>query len=115
MGKIRINTIGDESLEQKQKTQAEKRREAKKMEKNQDISPANDEESQRFSQANGLIGRTESVLPQKKIVQKKSSAKKKKRSPRYIASQKIIDKSKLYTISDALDALSQIQKTKFDE
>jgi large subunit ribosomal protein L1 len=96
MGKIRVNTIGDENLEQKQKDEAKKRQEAKKVTKE-------------------TAGSEEPVKEQKKKMQKKSESKGKTRSPRYLTSKKITDKNKAYKIADALDLLEQMQKAKFDE
>lgn len=102
MGKIRVNTIGDEAAEQKQKIEAEKRREAKKS----SAPKAMDDKIENSS--------TEASAKAEKVVKKKST-KKKARTARYVASKKFSDKTKVYAIADALDLLSQMQKAKFDE
>src|SRR5258705_13892704 len=102
MGKIRVNTIGDESLEQKQKKEAEKRQESKKMAKSEEPIAKSEPIS-------------ENQPVEKKKTQQKSQSKSKTRSPRYIASKKSVDHVKQYKLSEAIDLLSQMQKAKFDE
>src|SRR5260221_11457090 len=123
MGKIRINTIGDASLEKKQKTEAEKRREAKNVEKNQDVILASDQGTRpesvsvqkRTDDGQVVDAQRGTSMTEKKKAQQKSQSKSKKRSPRYIASKKLVDRSKQYSLSDAIDVIAQMQKTKFDE
>ncbi len=115
MGKIRINTIGSED-EQKQKTEAEKRREAKKAAKTSvegRPEPSADGEGSHKNQP-----KLDEGLPKeqpKKKMQKKSTAKKRVLSPRYTANVKLRDKTKIYTTAEALDILEKMEKTKFDE
>jgi len=110
MGKIRVNTIGDESLEQKQKVKAEKRREAKSAgkteEKKSDVIPD-------AGVQNPELSSSEKVKEPKKKIQKKSEPK--VRSPRYLTSKKNIDQTRQYPLGDALDLLSRMQTAKFDE
>ena len=106
MGKIRINTIGDENLEQQQKEEAKKRQEAKKS------AVGRPEQSEESPQNQAKIDTEKKVV---KKVQKKSQAKKKIRSPRYVESRKFADKSKQYNIAQAIELLEQMKKAKFDE
>jgi large subunit ribosomal protein L1 len=108
MGKIRVNTIGDETAEKKQQEEAEKRRAAKRATKASEAHPET---------AAGTEGtpQTQSESKKQKNMVKKSSGKTKVRSPRYVTSRKLSDKNKLYPISEALDMLSSMQKAKFDE
>lgn len=101
MGKIRVNTIGDETVEQKQKEEAKKRKEAKKVVKTTEKT----DEPVLASEENKV----------KKKVQKKNEPVARKKSARYISSKKMIDKTKHYDILEALGILSQLQKAKFDE
>jgi len=128
MGKIRVNTIGDENLEQKQKKQAEKRRESKKTTKMEGMEGS--EEQKVPKEPEGEIIRenqlsiNENQKEQKKKTpsftkvsagkQKKAKAKK-IRSSRYITSKKIVDRNKLYQVAEALEVLSRMQKAQFDE
>jgi len=95
MGKIRVNTLGDEAVEQKQKIDAAKRKEAKKATKKTDDSDI------------------EPVKKDKNM--KKKVGKKHVRSPRYAENAKMIDKTKAYSLKEALETLSQVKKAKFDE
>lgn len=112
MGKIRVNTIGDESLEQKQKIDAEKRQEAKKVAKAEEPNESKETKGESKKEIEKTAKAPSSV---KTTAGKSGGQKKKLRSPRYIASKKFVEKSKQYKIIEALDVLSQMQKTKFDE
>ena len=101
MGKIRVNTIGDEQAEAQQKVEAEKRRAAKKAEKTEETAaetPA-----------------TESEAPKEKKVMKKKAAVAKARSPKYTEVAKLRDKTKFYGLSEALEVLEKMKRAKFDE
>ncbi len=106
MGKIRVNTIGDESLEQKQKEEAQKRQEAKKSAK---IKVDDASETPIISQEEAKTDKKSAKKMQNKAVAAK------KRSSRYAASAKLREKTKTYSLKEALAALSQMQKAKFDE
>lgn len=100
MGKVRVNTLGDEALEQKQKEEAEKRKEAKKAAKVQtDASEVTAEPT---------------AKPEKKKMQKKNT-KKQTRSPRYVESAKMVTKGKEYALKEALTTMEALKKAKFDE
>jgi len=117
MGKIRIKTLGDEELEKEQEKKAKKRQEKKKLEK-----PVN-EEAQKAVSTEGLgepKGKLENVeVPQaaqketpkeaKKDKKKKKKTPAKKRSMRYKSAKILIDKTKLYSLDEALDLLSRLQ------
>ena len=98
MGKVRVNTIGDEATEAKQKAAATKRKEAKKAEKKVDEFVSAEPEEKK----------------DKKMV-KKNAGPAKKRSPRYATSIKMVEKAKVYAVKEALQLLSQMTKAKFDE
>ncbi len=100
MGKVRVNTLGDEALEQKQKEETEKRKEAKKAAKSQADSAE--------------ITGEPAAKPEKKKMQKKN-AKKHVRSPRYVESAKMVDKAKAYSLKEALATMESLKKAKFDE
>jgi large subunit ribosomal protein L1 len=101
MGKVRINTIGDESLEQKQKVKAEKRKETKKVEKE-------------TTEVNTVDVKSETV-EKKAVIVKKSAEKASPRSKKYQSVVGIVDKMKTYELSEALELLPQIHLAKFDE
>lgn len=100
MGKVRVNTLGDEALEQKQKEEAAKRKESKKAVK----VPADAPEA----------AVKQPAKPEKKKMLKKS-AEKHVRSPRYVESAKMVDKAKAYSLKEALATMESLKKAKFDE
>ncbi len=105
MGKIRVNTIGDEAAEAKQKEEAAKRKAAKKIAAGRPEPSKDGEET-----PNGG-----SQPETKKKMVKKNAAPTHKRSARYATSAKLVEKSKMYSIKEALEILSGMTKAKFDE
>ncbi len=120
MGKIRVKTLGDEEAEKEQKEKQTKRKEAKKTEaKIEDVSEENLVEQEA---AKPEINSDEISEPKKSSYKEKDQAKtsgnaskQSKRSTKYFSSVGLIDKNKLYTISEALDLLSKTHLAKFDE
>ncbi len=95
MGKIRVSTLGSEEAEKKQKQKAEKRKQAKQQSKAPEIVE------------------TVSVVEEKKADKKKSYAKKDekkshKQSKRWKTTAKLVDRSKTYSLSQAIDLLEQM-------
>ena len=140
MGKIRVKTIGDESAEKKQKAEAKKRKEAKRLEdieqqKNlsqpadQEIDDqaveveaktsgneepvANDSSHEEVKAAKPKleVAKTPQPAPKKEANGDKSD----KRSSRYQTVASLVDKSKTYTVKEALDMLPKLRLAKFDE
>jgi len=123
MGKIRVNTIGDEAQEKKQLEEAEKRRAAKKVVKNEDQKGAGVAGEEGLPTARTEHGEgapeggklpTEPQAKAKKPMKKKTAAKR-TRSPKYVESAKLRDKTKQYSLSEALDVLEKMKRTTFDE
>lgn len=143
MGKIRVKTLGDESLEEEQKKEAHKRKEARLAESRQ---------AKRTAKAPGLkggqrvvaVGPTEEELKQLSVsenlsgsviaretsnkktattrARKKSETQKKAkpstprpRSKRYKTVAAMVDKKKQYKLSEALELLPRLKLAKFDE
>lgn len=128
MGKIRVKTLGIEEIEQKQRQEAKKRKEEKSV-------------SRRTAKAPGLkggerivaVGPTEEELEKLEIPQvaevaqvAKEQEKKQKarvtrgiskhvRSKHYQTVAKMVDRTKAYPLKDALDLLSKIHLSRFDE
>lgn len=108
MGKVRKVTLGDEESEKESRRKAEARRQTKASKKTKatpvevaDITP----------DAKKLIEEVEQV-PSKDKKQKKIKAK--VRSKRYQEVIKMIDKTKLYALKDAVSLVKQTSLTKFD-
>ena len=101
MGKIRVKTIGIEDEEEKQKLDAKKRQAAKKADfvKKAETAPETEtpkkEKKEKFQKANG---QNEHVY-----------------SKAYVAKATLIDKSKKYSLTEALELLPKLQRAKFDE
>src|SRR3990172_9138404 len=121
MGKIRVKTIGDESLEKEQKNEAKKRKEAKKVVKAPGM---------KGGERVVAVGPTEEelgALEKKEEVEKealKNTAKAKKQtknqrkafhSQKYITIAQSFDKTQNYALSEALELLEKLQRKSFDE
>src|SRR5260221_3413795 len=144
MGKIRVNAIGDESIEKKQKQKAEKRKEIKAQTKGEDLSEKKDdnvilgpetegrgrlldkrgdtdartpESSLRQAQGETDSGQARMTTNQTavKAKQKKQVSSKKPRSAKYKEAKALIEKDKMYPISQALDLVEKTHLAKFDE
>lgn len=130
MGKIRVKTFGDEEQEQKEKEKLEKRKQAKLSE----AKSASGEKAAASSAVesvkaikNGEIETEPSLAKATEEQEKKSSktkstySKKAKTEQKAFHSQKyqsllsLVDRTKVYTLNEALDLLEKIQRKKFDE
>lgn len=110
MGKIRIKTIGDEEKEKKQEEEARKRAEAKRAEKKETDETATDEKpKENFTPVAAAETKTKT--------KSKYAAKhtKSKRSGAYQEKLAFIDKSKQYSLTDALILLPKLGLAKYDE
>lgn len=101
MGKIRVKAIGDEELEKQQAEESKKRSEAKKAEKSEEQTAEN--------------GETEDAPVKKAKKEKFQTESKNKRSKSYIAKAEMVDKSKLYSLTEAIKILPELKRAKFDE
>ena len=118
MGKIKVRTLGDESLEQKQKEKSKQKNKEKKLVKGGkggerviSVGPSA-EELARIE----LPKETEEKKETKKVTKK--SFKKEKKNPRsksYQDALKNLDKSKRYSLLDGLSMLEKLKRSKFDE
>ncbi len=114
MGKIRIKALGDEEKEKKQQEKDEARREGKKIAK------------QKSKGGNSIVeieGLPEEVLQKQEELEKaetegkKAKSKKasqKVRSAKYVKIRALIDKTKTYSFSQAIDLVKKANLTKFD-
>ena len=133
MGKIRVKTFGSPEEEAQDKKKSQDKREARL----QKAEHRDGGQAKKMGKAPGGKGgervvslgvseeeivkelessQTETTPEEKKTKSKKEKfAKKKIRSKRYQASAINLDKSKAYSLKEALELLSKFQKTKFDE
>lgn len=125
MGKVRNVTLGDEDAEKEAKRRAEARRQTKASKKGKlegvglhggertvvmegtDIKPE-------FKKLIDEVESGESPEESKKKSAKKKATRAKVRSKRYQEAAKMIDRTKLYPITDAVSLVKQTSLTKFD-
>src|SRR3989344_890827 len=133
MGKVRVKTSGLPEEEEKEKKKTKEKKEAKKMAKGAHggervvaVGP-NEEEIEKVletkpteegkeepsfaktASSTAMATKAESKGKKEKFI------KKRVRSKRYQTSVQVLDKSKIYPLSEALELLSKFQKAKFDE
>ncbi len=124
MGKIRVAKLGDESSEKEQKRRAEARRETKKSKK-QKVEGVGMKGGERVAVVEGTEIRPEF----KKLIEeveggeaveagtkskKKKEGKTKIHSKRYAEMSKLVDKTKLYPLEEAVKLIKKTATTKFD-
>jgi large subunit ribosomal protein L1 len=127
MGKIRVKTLGNEEAEKKQKEQTKKKSENKKLVKGAkggerivSVGPSEEELAQ-LSVSENLSDSVVAIETSNKKTATTETQKKEKhrkervRSKNYQAIAKIVDKTKKYSLSDALDLISKLKRAKFDE
>lgn len=104
MGKIRVKTIGLDEAEEQEKKEAQKRKEAKQ-------ATAKEKPEEKLETDDVIESKAEKK--QKKHPKKETSKEKHSNSYKKVSTK--IDDSKKYSISEALDLLKEMQRTKFDE
>lgn len=106
MGKIRVAALGDEQ-EAEQKRRAEARRQTKQSKKSLDKAQ---------DKLTGVKPVEETVTGEEEQKVKKSSKQKKARvrGKQYVEKSSLVDKMKLYPLSEAIDLIKQTSFTKFD-
>lgn len=109
MGKIRVKALGDEEAEKKQKEEARKRAEAKKAEKKSDA----EEKSVKKTDDDAAAESPKAVSSYAKKAAMKNTRS--KRSTKYQELSGKVDKSKSYSLDEALKLLPQLKLAKFDE
>ncbi len=123
MGKIRVAKLGDASQEKEQKRKAEARRETKKSKKGK-VEGVGLKGGERVAVVEGedikpefkkLVEEVESgETPTEAKTEKKRKQKIRVRSKRYQELTKLIDKTKLYPIAQAVALVKKTSTTKFD-
>jgi len=133
MGKIRVKIIGTGEQEEQEKKKAKEKREAKKMSKapglkggqrvvavgpsEEELSRLSDVSSQSSDSSQSVNQSTDKQKTgkQKSDNRKQKTDSKKRRSKRYQTSAQVLDKTKVYPMTEALELLAKFQKAKFDE
>lgn len=125
MGKIRVKTLGNEEQEQKQIKKAQKRKEAKKQEiaeaipaEKADVSPVAKGVKQPEAKIPAKEAKKEARLAesrQEKKLEKKTPGKKKSRGKKYAQVAALVDRNKIYSLTEALEILPKLKTANFDE
>ncbi len=123
MGKIRVAALGDEQTEKEQKRKAEARRQTKDSKKVK-VEGVGMKGGQRVAVVEGtdvrpefkkLIDEVESGEKPEESAKKQKKAKKvKTHSKKYVEKASLVEKNKLYTLSDAVSLVKQTSLTTFD-
>lgn len=111
MGKIRVKVLGDEEQEQEKQKEAKIKKEQKQARK----SASGEATSDAVEEV--TVSPIESVEPKEKKVKKEKFDEKKKaaHSKSYQTIATLVDKTKTYSVADALALLPQLKRAKFDE
>lgn len=113
MGKIRIKQLGDQEREQKQKAADQARREGKKLAKLKGKGGGRIVEMEGVPEE--VLEKQEETAPvPKPELPKKKEAAKKERSLRYQKVRSLVDKTKAYPLTQALDLVKKTSLTHFD-
>lgn len=102
MGKVRVKTLGDEELEKQQQEEARKKAEAKRAQKKAESTDSEEATS-------------ETTDEKKTVKQKFADVKRDKHSKVYATLSQKIDKTKTYTLKEALEILPTLTRSSFDE
>ncbi len=118
MGKIKVRTLGDESLENKQKNESKVKSKEKKLVKGAkggerivSVGPSEEEIAKIQLPKEETAVKTE-------VKKVKKTFKKENKAPHSKSYQKVLaalDRSKKYNLTDALSMLEKLQRSKFDE
>lgn len=124
MGKVRVNVIGDETLEAEQKAEKDLKRAEKKARESaseETQGESSNEEAETPTQNN----QAENSQSSESIEEVKAAPKKQKkekflkkgssRSANYTAKIMQVDKNKTYSLSEGLELLRKVKMAKFDE
>lgn len=103
MGKIRVATLGDEQTEKEQKRKAEARRQTKESKK------AKSEETENSDVQTEAVEKT--TKADKRV---KSESKAKTHSKKYVEMASLVEKQKIYSLSDAISLVKRTSMTSFD-
>jgi len=123
MGKIKVRTLGDESLENKQKEKSKQKNKEKKLVKGTKggerivaVGPT-EEELAKIELPKDTIEEKKNP-PAGEKVKKAKASKKAKQAPHsksYVAIAKTLDRGKRYSLLEGLAVLEKLQRSKFDE
>lgn len=116
MGKIRTKLIGAEDVEEKQKKEAQARREAKKL-----LKEKKEPEAKEVKTVEPKVEENEVEENEVQMAEKKKKSKQKvievikKRGKKYLTTQKLVNEKKKYSYADAIELVKKMKYSKFDE
>ena len=113
MGKVRVKTFDESGELQDDKKRA--KYEAKKAAKRAEATSAPESDSVVIEPADTQETSVEQTTPQKKVVKKKFESVKQADSKRHKANASLVDKSKSYSVKDAVENLKKFKSAGFDE
>jgi large subunit ribosomal protein L1 len=122
MGKVRKVVMGDVEQEKKQRKKADVRREAKKLKKVEGVGLHGGERTA-VVEGTELKADVKEILEEVESGSSKTKAEKKKskkrvgpkpRSKKYQEAAKLVDKTKVYPLAEAIDLVKKTSYTKFD-
>lgn len=113
MGKIRIKTFGDEEQELKEKGKQQARKEAKKAEKKATETQTQEDVTMPIEAKTEVV--EEKAVSSKPKKDKFKKEKKAFHSQNYQKLLDLVDRTKTYTLNEALELLEKLQRGKFDE
>ena len=123
MGKIKVRSLGDNEIEQKQKEKSKQKAKEKKLvkggkggERIVSVGPSEEELSKVVivSEANqSQIDKPKAEKRQAKSDKRKASERSRSKSYQTVA--QIVDRSKKYNLTEALNILEKLKRSKFDE
>lgn len=121
MGKIKVRTLGDERLENKEKERSKQKNKEKKLVKGAkggervvSVGPSEEELSKIVLVNEANQSQTDKPKPDKQPA-KRNKPKTRLRSQSYQTVAKIVDRNKKYSLSEALDLLERLKRSHFDE
>lgn len=119
MGKIRAVTLGDEAAENEAKRKAEARRQTKASKKaakgdGNTVSMEGTDVKPEYKKLIDEVESGETVAETKKKAEKKKKVKVKVRSKRYQEVMAMIERNRLYPLTDAISLVKKTSLTKFD-
>lgn len=121
MGKIKVRTLGDETLENQQKQESKQKNKEKKYVKGVKggerviaVGPS-EEEIARLQMPSASADGGQTKIQKPKVQKNLKKAKKAPRSKNYQKTLEILDKNKKYNLSEGLEVLEKLKRSKFDE
>lgn len=115
MGKIKTRFIGVEDVEEKQKKEQKTKAYEKKLEKKKIVKKKEKLVEEPVKKSQVKVPKSDSKSSKSEDKAKKQAVSKKSRGKKYREVKKLVDKTKTYTLSEAVSLLKKLKTAKFDE